>query len=110
MRRLAPALAALFLLTIGCGDSEPEEGATDTDVVEAEDTPPIQGPDTSLVKACEGIKPDKAAEQYDDQCEGITACTTIEDPPPGPCWCAICGQFGATARCLKANCAIPSDP
>ena len=97
----------LSLAQAGCDEEQPTDGVIDDATEAAADEGVAQGPDTTLSNACQGLTPDAAAEQFDAQCEGVTECTVIEDPPPGPCWCAICGQVGAKPRCLKANCQTP---
>lgn len=106
------SIALVLALALGVSTSLSGCGDDDEPVVEGslEDTSSSDAKsltvDTNFAEPCIGIKPDPAAEVYNDQCDGIDECQQMEKQA-GSCWCAYCGPKGAKIECLQVHCQTP---
>ncbi len=96
----------LFVAPIGCGgDGTADTGEQATTTTDGAD----DGADGSLddgidiPEPCPGLRQDKPAKEYNDECVGIEECTQMPENKV-VCFCAYCGPVGGKIECLQAQC------
>jgi hypothetical protein len=106
-KRLLFALVALLFVALpACGGDDAEDGEPENTADIADANADGAEDDVDIALPCPGLGTDKAAKDYNDECEGVEECTAMPKKNTA-CYCAWCGPVGGKVECVQALCPPP---